>query len=60
MIQLTKLDGQIIAVNPAHLVFAEATPDTVLTLAAGQKLMVKEKVDEVLALIAALSRGSHG
>lgn len=53
MILLTRLDGHAIAVNDALIVFAEATPDTVITLAPGQRLLVKESLDEVLERIRA-------
>lgn len=42
MIILTKLDGTPLLVNDEQLLYAEATPDTVLTLASGMRLMVKE------------------
>jgi flagellar protein FlbD len=53
MILLTRLDGHTIAVNDALIVFAEATPDTVITLAPGQRLLVKESLDEVMERIRA-------
>lgn len=51
MIILTRLDGHSIALNEDLLVFAEKTPDTVLTMTSGHRLMVKETLDEVVARI---------
>jgi flagellar protein FlbD len=59
MILLTRLDGKPIAVNEVHIVFAESTPDTVLTLAPGQRLIVRESLDEVMEKVESL-RNHHG
>lgn len=56
MIILTRLDGHPIALNEDLLVFAEKTPDTVLTMTSGHKLMVKETLDEVVARVADFRR----
>ncbi len=48
MIILTRLDGHSIALNEDLLVFAEKTPDTVLTMTSGHRLMVRETLDEVV------------
>lgn len=52
MIILTRLDGKHVAINEDLLVFAEQTPDTVLTMSSGQRLMVKEHLDEIVERIA--------
>jgi flagellar protein FlbD len=59
MILLTRLDGQTIALNHALIVFAEATPDTVITMTSGQRLLVREKVSEVLERIKQFHRSIH-
>jgi flagellar protein FlbD len=56
MIILTRLDGHQVAVNEDLLVFAEQTPDTVLTMTSGQRLMVKEPIAEIVVRIAAFRR----
>lgn len=48
MIVLSRLNGHAFALNPDLLERAEATPDTVLTLADGSKLVVAESVEEVV------------
>ena len=51
MIRLTRLNNQPIVVNAEMVESLEATPDTVVSLANGQKLAVLETVDEVIAEI---------
>ena len=52
MIILTRLgNGMPIAVNPDLIERAEHTPDTVVTLTDGHKLVVEEPLDDVIALI---------
>jgi flagellar protein FlbD len=51
MIILTRLDGHLMAVNDELLVFAEKTPDTVLTMSSGQRVMVKESLEDVVQRI---------
>ena len=48
MIMLNRLNGQAFALNPDLLERAEATPDTVLTLCDGAKILVAETVSEVI------------
>ncbi len=58
VIILTRLDGQSVAVNEDLMVFAEQTPDTVLTMTSGQRLMVKERLNDIVERIAAFRRQS--
>lgn len=51
MIILTKLDGHAIVLNEEQLIFAEKTPDTVLTLAGGLRLMVRESLEDIVARV---------
>jgi len=50
MIELTRLNGQKLFVNCDLLKFAEASPDTVLTLLTGDKIVVRESCQEVMVL----------
>ncbi len=52
MIVLTRLDGKELVVSAEHILTAEATPDTVLLLTNGLRLMVKEPVEEVVDKVA--------
>ncbi len=48
MIMLTRLNGKELVVNAELIRFVEETPDTMLTLITGDKLMVKEPMQEVV------------
>ena len=48
MIHLTRLNGHSLVVNTDLVKFAEATPDTTLTLITGERLIVKETCEELL------------
>jgi flagellar protein FlbD len=51
MIHLTRLNNQALIVNADLIKFIENAPDTVITLLTGEKLVVRETVDEVLQRI---------
>jgi flagellar protein FlbD len=53
MIFLTRFDGSEVVVNSDLIVTVEKIPDTVVTLTTGDRIMVKEPVDEVVARAAA-------
>ncbi len=48
MIELTRLNGNPILLNSDLIKTAEASPDTMLTLINGEKLIVREGLSEVL------------
>lgn len=48
MIKLYRFNGEMIVVNDDLIETIEETPDTVLTLTTGKKILVKETVDEVI------------
>jgi flagellar protein FlbD len=60
MIVLTRLDGKELVVNADHILTAEATPDTVILLTTGLRLMVSEAVPEVVERAAAWQRRARG
>lgn len=49
MIEVTRINNEKIIVNAAFIEFIEATPDTVISLTSGRKLMVREPVESVRA-----------
>lgn len=51
MIDLRLINGTHIVLNSDLIEFIEATPDTVISLSTGKKMMVKEGVDEVIEKI---------
>jgi flagellar protein FlbD len=48
MIELTRLNGNTLVVNSDLIKTAEASPDTMLTLINGEKLIVREEIGEVI------------
>lgn len=48
MIKVTKLNGELFYVNPYEIEFIEETPDTVISLKSGKKVLVSEKADLVI------------
>lgn len=48
MILLTRLNGQKFVVNAERIRYVEETPDTIVCCENGEKLMVKERLDEVM------------
>ncbi len=53
MIELTRFNGTTFFLNITHIESVEATPDTVITLVSGKKILVKDKAAEVAARISA-------
>ena len=51
MIMLSRLNGLPFALNPDLIERAEATPDTVLTLCDGSKLLIGETVEELVTRV---------
>ncbi len=56
MIGLTKLNNQSFVVNADLIKFVEATPDTLLTLTTGERILVKESTDEVIRRVVQYGR----
>ena len=57
MIEITKLNGVRILVNPHLLETVEETPDTVPTLTTGKKIIVKESRQEIKNLVELYRKG---
>jgi len=51
MIKLTKFSGDLIYLNSSLIEFIEETPDTVITMTTGKKVIVKEDVETIVARI---------
>ncbi len=51
MIEITKMNGQKILLNPDLIEMVEETPDTVMTLTTGKKIIVKESRQTVKNLV---------
>jgi len=52
MIRLTRLNGQEVVVNADLIEFLESTPETIVSMTTGKKVVVKEKVAEIIRLVA--------
>ncbi|MDH4180324.1 MAG: flagellar FlbD family protein [Armatimonadota bacterium] len=50
MIQVTRLNGLPLVINADLIKFIESTPDTLISLTSGEKIMVKEPVEVVANL----------
>lgn len=48
MIHLTRLTGRAVVVNADLMMTIESTPDTIVTFVNGDKLVVKEPVEQVV------------
>jgi flagellar protein FlbD len=53
MIELTRLNGQAMVVNSDLIKYVESSPDTMLTLFNGEKIVVSEPCEEVVRRISA-------
>jgi flagellar protein FlbD len=60
MIALRRLNNEPVMVNPDLIEFLEANPDTVVTLTSGNKLLVRDSMDEVREKIIEFKRRIHG
>lgn len=60
MIALTRLNGQPIMVNADLIESVEPTPDTVITLVSGNKLIVRDSMDQIRDRIVEFKRKIYG
>lgn len=60
MIRLTRLNGKEFILNAEHLLCVEETPDTVVTLTNRDKVVVKEKPDDVVRKVIEYQRSVRG
>jgi flagellar protein FlbD len=51
VIQLTRLNSQLLAVNSDLIKFVEQAPDTVVTLLSGEKILVRETAEQIIQRI---------
>ena len=60
MIQLMRLNGQPIMVNADLIESVETTPDTVITLVSGNKLIVRDSFEAIQDRIIEFKRKIYG
>ena len=51
MIEVTKMNGQKVLINPDLMEVVEETPDTVISFSTGRKIIVKESRQELKNLV---------
>lgn len=51
MILLTRLNKKSLTVNSDLIKFVEESPDTIVTLITGEKIVVRESLEKILALV---------
>lgn len=59
MIRLTRLHGEEIVINADLIESLESTPDTVVSLTTGKKILVRQSVDDVIDAVIAFRRRIH-
>jgi len=59
MIRLTRLNHEVFILNSDLIEHVDITPDTVITLTTGQRLMVLEPAEEVIRRVVAFRRELH-
>lgn len=48
MITVTRLNDRQVVINAELIKFVEKTPDTMITMTTGDKIMVRESLDEIV------------
>ena len=56
MIKLTRLNNHVVVINPDHICWADATPDTTLFLIGGEKIIVRETLEELIEQVVEFRR----
>lgn len=59
MIKLNRLDGEPFVLNAELIRYVEARPDTFVTLTTGERLVVRQTMDDVLRLTLDYQRAKH-
>lgn len=59
MIHVTRLNHVSVVLNSDLIEYIEVTPDTVISLTTGQKLMVLESAEEIIARVVEYHRLIH-
>ena len=59
MIDVTRMNGTVMSINDDLIESVEETPDTVIALTTGKKVMVKESRQEIKDLVKTARREIH-
>lgn len=60
MIKVTRINNSEIVINSDLIEFIESSPDTIISLTDGKKIIVKETPDEVINKVAMFRRKTTG
>jgi flagellar protein FlbD len=56
MVMVTRLNGEQFYVNPDLIEFIEETPDTVISMTTGRKIVVQESAESIIRSIVQLKK----
>jgi len=56
LVTLSRLNGSVVAINPDLITWIDVTPDTIVSLLGGDKIIVRESLDEVIERVIAFRR----
>ena len=56
MIKITRLNNTVLVVNADMSEFLEATPDTIVTLTTGRKVLAKDSIDDIIGKVVEYKR----
>jgi len=59
MIEVTRTNHRKLTINAELIVFVEETPDVVITLTTGAKILVKESAKEIVSRVIDYKRRIH-
>lgn len=59
MIRLTRLSGEPFVLNAELICYVEELPDTYITLTTGERVVVREPMDEVVRRAVTYQRAKH-
>jgi flagellar protein FlbD len=59
VIKLTRLNRSVVAINPDHICWVDISPDTTLCLIGGDKIIVRESLEELIDAVVAYRRQIH-
>lgn len=59
MIKVTRINDAPLVINADLIEFVEASPETIICLTTGKKIMVKQTIDEIIDRVAEFKRKAN-
>lgn len=59
MIKVSRINGKEFVINSELIEFVESTPDTVISLTTGKKVVVQESVDDIINKVIEFKRQTY-